>query len=143
MDTAILENSTIVKKEKISLLGDNALGKGMNLIATKCDHVFHESCLKDWVDTFLNRTSAASCPMCRRELAEPHIKTNIPSVPAPPQTPIAEPIQLPHYSDAHYQNIPHISRNVDSNLGRIILFDLESPSAEVYSNLGNPIAEVD
>jgi hypothetical protein len=71
------------KKDKIAFEGEYAL-KAIDLekdvkpeelavMATKCGHAFHESCLKQWIDTFLNKPQAPPCPSCRTPLAAPHI----------------------------------------------------------------------
>lgn len=65
------ENATVesIKKDNIALEGPQALPDNMEAVATRCNHVFHNSCLKNWVDRFKEKTRAPSCPECRTELA--------------------------------------------------------------------------
>ena len=58
------------KEENIALNGAS-LSTEMKPLITKCDHVFHHSCLKGWIDTLIaNGTQKATCCVCSRELCQ-------------------------------------------------------------------------
>lgn len=74
----IPESKTIAdyQKFKITFSGDHALHSSNDPVATKCNHAFHQSCLKAWIDTFIHKTSSATCPMCRTNLLPPSRNQN-------------------------------------------------------------------
>lgn len=65
------ENTKFVNKAEISFSGDKALDiEQMKAIATKCEHVFHESCLAKWIEEYRSKTTPPPCPNCRKSLIE-------------------------------------------------------------------------
>jgi hypothetical protein len=42
----------------------------------KCKHVFHETCVDEWINAFKGKTTPATCPICRAVIAEPSVKIN-------------------------------------------------------------------
>jgi hypothetical protein len=60
------------KREMIAFTGDNALAETLTPVVTKCEHAFHESCLKKWIETFRYKYRCATCPACRANIVPPN-----------------------------------------------------------------------
>lgn len=54
--------------EKTMEITYNPHGCNEDPIRTKCDHIFHQNCLNQWVGQYKTRTTGTPCPMCRTEL---------------------------------------------------------------------------
>ncbi|MBS0655801.1 MAG: hypothetical protein JSR46_08490 [Verrucomicrobia bacterium] len=76
-----LEEAVITKKEKISFTGPYALTDSMEQISTKCNHLFHEGCLKGWIEEYQTKSTPPPCPTCRKLLIdEPAMITPLNSI---------------------------------------------------------------
>lgn len=83
LDTINGKVDVIAKKEmpvQNELFTDKCIEKlesgGLNPITTKCHHVFHSSCLNQWIR---QHASVAACPACRAPIlagANTYIVTN-------------------------------------------------------------------
>ncbi|AES93674.1 putative aminoacyltransferase, E1 ubiquitin-activating enzyme [Medicago truncatula] len=40
----------------------------LELAYTKCSHVFHQKCIRPWIQKCINRSSSYSCPLCRGQI---------------------------------------------------------------------------
>lgn len=61
------------KKNNLTFVDNDTLSNPLQPVVTKCDHVFHQSCLKAWIDTFSAKSVPASCPTCRSNLTLPAV----------------------------------------------------------------------
>lgn len=73
------------KKEEITI-NDTRItdspSEGLTPIITKCNHAFHERCLKGWINEYKSKTTATPCPSCRTELVKPAVTSQVYSTPS-------------------------------------------------------------
>jgi hypothetical protein len=60
------EPDTEIRYEPCSICSENP--DTYNAFLTPCNHTFHKTCLKTWLDTCMSSGRTQTCPLCRREL---------------------------------------------------------------------------
>ncbi|MCC5832511.1 MAG: hypothetical protein JJU12_05655 [Chlamydiales bacterium] len=63
------EEVPITSKETLSY-SERVSEDDLSLVRTKCNHVFHNSCLQNWVQQFKFTISKPTCPVCRTVLID-------------------------------------------------------------------------
>ncbi len=62
--------TVVAKRAYFTFSGSEALTDSMEPVAASCNHVFHQSCLKRWIEEFKTKTEQPPCPKCRTPLTE-------------------------------------------------------------------------
>ncbi len=65
VSTAQIEEKVLTFEETKVIQEDD-----LKLIQTKCNHIFHNSCLMRWIKEFSDKTTTPTCPTCRTVLID-------------------------------------------------------------------------